>query len=182
VREENTIVKRALLLSAVLALAASGVAFALAVPQAGSAAPQDACGIPDAPPPTTSITITIITDGLQARLQAPTALGRLQAPTACKTPTPPPFVNPPDGIFLCYSTSQVVPGVWLQDQAAQLLADGYYYPKALAGNVEGGTNLGSFHLVCNASGTPTGMFVNENGEVVGPDHAADNLGYYPQVS
>jgi hypothetical protein len=173
-------VKRALLLSALLAL----VAIALVAPQAGSAAPeppQDTCGIPDTPPPPLPPPPPppppILTDGLVS-FQLPTAL----TPTACKTPTPPPYVNPPDGIFLCYSKEQVEPGVWLQDQAAELLAAGYYYPNALAGNVEGGTNLGSFHLVCNASGTPTGMFVNANGEVVPPEHAQGNLGYYPQLS
>jgi hypothetical protein len=110
-----------------------------------------------------------------------------QAATAAFIPPPPPPTkaehNPfttEDGIFLCYSKFQVVPGVWSPDVAAQLLADGYWYPDALPGNIDGGTNVGSFNLQCNAAGTPTGMFVNLNGEVVGPDVAAQNLGYYPE--
>src|SRR5438045_318729 len=55
-----------------------------------------------------------------------------------------------NGVFLCYSKSQTVPGVWGQGQAAQLLAEGYFLPAALRGNVDGGTNLGDFHLQCNA--------------------------------
>ncbi len=109
--------------------------------------------------------------------------GRPKAPLPeCGKTVTQPVVNPPDGVFLCYSKSQTEPGVWMQDQAAELLAAGYYYPQAVAGNVDGGTNLGSFHLVCNATGTPTGMFVNENGEVVSAEYAAVNLGYYPQTS
>jgi hypothetical protein len=156
-------VKRALLLMAMLALGAIGLTLA----QVGSAAAPDDCGATK-----TNGTVTFEDLIIQA---AP------DAPAGCRK-KPEPLVNTPDGIFLCYSTSQVEPGVWMQDQAAELLAAGYYYPKALPGNVDGGTNLGSFHLVCNASGTPTGMFVNENGEVIPPEHAQGNLGYYPQLS
>ena len=86
-------------------------------------------------------------------------------------------------MFLCYSKSQTIPGVWPQDQAADLLAAGYWYPSAVAGNVPGGPNLGDYHLVCNATGTPTHKVVNENGEVF-PDTypTGDSIGYYPLVS
>jgi hypothetical protein len=152
-------VKRALQLSALLALGAIG----LVIAQVGSAGPKD-CGV---------ITQTVTVGDA--------SLGPDELP-GCDQNVAPPAANPPDGILLCYSKAQTEPGVWMQDQAAELLAAGYYYPKALPGNVDGGTNLGSFHLVCNASGTPTGMFVNENGEVVSVEHADHNLGYYPQVT
>jgi hypothetical protein len=129
---------------------------ALTAVQAASAQPRE-CG-PVKPPP---------------KAPAP--------PAECGKKVEPPVVNLPDGVFLCYSKFQTEPGVWMQDQAAELLAAGYWYPNALPGNVDGGTNVGSFHLVCNASGTPTGMFVNENGEVVSADYAARNLGHYPQL-
>jgi hypothetical protein len=101
----------------------------------------------------------------------------LASPAATRCQGPPPAG--PDGVFLCYSKFQMLPGVWPEDQAASLLAQGYWYPNAVKGNVEGGPNLGEYHLVCNATGTPTGMFVNENGEVVSKEYAAGNLGYYP---
>ena len=96
--------------------------------------------------------------------------------TACQVP----IDDAPDGVFLCYSKFQVIPGVWPQDQAAQLLAAGYWYPNAVPGNVPGGPNLGMYHLVCNAPGTPTGKVVNENGEVF-PDSypKPGSIGYYP---
>jgi hypothetical protein len=169
--------KRVLLLIALVALGALGLILA----QVGSAE-EGGCDDTVTTVATVTTVTTVFTETFDQvsllQLQAPAGL----TPNSCKTPLPPPYVNPPDGIFLCYSTSQVEPGVWLQDQAAELLAAGYYYPKALPGNVDGGTNLGSFHLVCNASGTPTGMFVNENGEVIPPEHAQGNLGYYPQLS
>jgi hypothetical protein len=152
-------VKRVLQLSALLALGAIG----LVIAQVGSAGQND-CGV-----------VT------QTETVGDTSVRGPDLPPVCRGKVAPPAVNEPDGIFLCYSKSQTEPGVWMQDQAAELLAAGYYYPSALAGNVNGGTNLGAFHLVCNASGTPTGKSVNENGEVVSAEYADHNLGYYPQL-
>ena len=94
--------------------------------------------------------------------------------TACQVPVD----DAPDGVFLCYSKFQVLPGNWPVDQAALLLKEGYWYPDALPGNVPGGPNLGKYHLVCNATGTPTDKVVNENGEVF-PSTYPGSLGYYP---
>jgi hypothetical protein len=157
--EKSTMMKRAVQLGALLALGAIGLVLA----QVGSAGPRNC---------------DVVT---QTETIGDASLGS-QALPGCDENVAPPVVNLPDGIFLCYSKSQTEPGVWMQDQAAELLAAGYYYPKALSGNVDGGTNLGSFHLVCNAGGTSTGMFVNANGEVVSAEYAGDSLGYYPQLS
>jgi hypothetical protein len=83
-----------------------------------------------------------------------------------------------DGVFLCYSKFQTEPGVWPQDQAMDLLAEGYWPPVAVAGNVEGGPNVGAYHLVCNATGAPTGKVVNENGEVL---DGSPTDGYYALI-
>lgn len=98
---------------------------------------------------------------------------------ACQVPVD----DAPDGVFLCYSKFQVVPNVWPQGQAAELLAAGYWYPSAVPGNDPMFPNLGKYHLVCNAPGTPTGMVVNENGEVFPESyaHQPGAIGYYPLV-
>ena len=155
--------KRVLVLSAVLALGA----FGLVSPQLVSAGAPN-CGpgktIIEVPPPPP--------EQPSQSLQAPTA-----APGgACSSP---PVVNEPDNVFLCYSKFQVVPGVWGPEQARELLAQGYYYPVAVKGNDPGGTNLGDYHLVCNAPAATGGQVVNENGLVGPADAAGDTLGYYP---
>jgi hypothetical protein len=163
---EEKRMKRALLLLGALALVAFGGFTAV---QTGSA---NSCG-------GGQVTEEQPGDAPAVAVTAPAApLAPLSA-SACQGPPPD---NAPDGIFLCYSKFQVLPGVWQQDQAAELLAQGYWYPNAVKGNVEGGPNLGAYHLVCNATGTPTGMFVNQNGEVFGPDYVDDNLGNYPLLS
>ncbi len=153
--------KRALLLGSILAL----VAIALGAPQVGAAHPP--CGnngtevvIPDAVPGGTAFVPSFVSIA-----------------NDCKT-----TFDTTDNVFLCYSKFQVDPSFWAPDQAADLLSGGYWYPNAVPGNVPGGTNLGDYHLVCNAPGTPTGDYLNLNGEVVSKDVADDNLGYYPIVS
>jgi hypothetical protein len=154
--------RRALVLGASVAAAL----VVLAAPQAASAhAPCGNNGIIEVPPPSLEI-------GRAASFASPL----IALAGACKTP-----VDTVDGIFLCYSKFQVVPGWWWPDQAAELLAAGYWYPDAVPGNVDGSTDVGDYHLVCNATGTPTGQFLNRNGEVVSKDYADDNLGYYPIV-
>ena len=160
-------VKRALVLLGALALLTLG---GLTAVQTGSA---NSCGggkATEEQPPGDAPVVAVTTPA------AP--LASLSA-SACQGPPPD---DAPDGIFLCYSKFQVLPGVWNQDQAALLLAEGYWYPNAVKGNVEGGPNLGAYHLVCNATGTPTEMFVNANGEVVSKEYAGGNIGYYPLLS
>lgn len=98
---------------------------------------------------------------------------------ACPTPVVTP--RTPDGVFLCYSSFQTVPGVWVKDQAVALIAEGYTEAQAVAGNVEGGANVGAYHLVCNSGLRPNGQFVGDGGFVYGSDYgpATEELGFYP---
>jgi hypothetical protein len=86
-------------------------------------------------------------------------------------------------IFLCYSKFQTDPGVWGSGTAALLLKTGYWLPYALPGNLDGATNLGSYHLACNLTGTqtPTGGFVDDGGGTWSADYAA-MTGLYPQAA
>ena len=85
------------------------------------------------------------------------------------------------GAYLCYSTYQTEPGVWPAAEALVLANQGYWEPTAVDGNIPGGTNVGNYHLQCNA--TPMGDgYVGAGGEFYGPDMAAiaqQNLGFYP---
>jgi hypothetical protein len=99
--------------------------------------------------------------------------------TAGNTPGQAP---PPEGnVFLCYSSFGNVPGVWPIDVAKTLVADGgYWLAYAVAGNVDGGTNIGGYHLVCNLGGTQsvTPGVVGGAGEVLGGGNNGD-FGFYP---
>lgn len=91
-----------------------------------------------------------------------------------------------DGIFLCYSTFQVDPGVWKYSVAQKLIQEGYWAPHAITGNLPGGTNVGRYHLVCNlATGQAAGdQFVGAGGDVSGASvHSllVGILGWYPVV-
>jgi hypothetical protein len=96
-------------------------------------------------------------------------------------------VAPQNAIFLCYSKFQHDPGAWLQDQAEELMGEGYWSPYALTGNVDGGTNVGGFHLECNPPAAETAfasidvapeLYVGGDGSMIGS--VADGLpGYYP---
>jgi hypothetical protein len=85
--------------------------------------------------------------------------------------------------FLCYSKYQTVPGVWDSDTAAALLKQGYWSPYALPGNVDGGTNIGGFHLACNLTGDqkPTGGLVDDEGTGWTPEYAS-TPGLYPAAA
>ena len=151
--------KRVFVLSALLAVGVIG----LVTPQVISA------GSPNCPsgnPPPTS-------QGDAPVVRAPTAV---TGATGCGAI---PIVNEPDAVFLCYSKFQVDPGVWAPEVAETLLAAGYYLPTAVKGNVPGGTNLGDYHLVCNAPIATSGEVVNENGIVFPGGVAGGTLGYYP---
>jgi hypothetical protein len=86
-----------------------------------------------------------------------------------------------NNIFLCYSSFQTVPGVWPANEALTLVKQGYWEPTAVDGNVDGGVNVGSYHLQCNA--TPKGDgYVGDGGQWFGPEWAAtakEELGFYP---
>jgi hypothetical protein len=86
----------------------------------------------------------------------------------------------PQSVFLCYSSFQTIPGVWTLADAATLVSLGYTEAEAVAGNVDGGINVGDYHLVCNASGADTGFAVGDNGDLYGPDYgpANEELGFY----
>jgi len=93
-------------------------------------------------------------------------------------PTPPPVViqptiDLPSHTFLCYSVFEVDPAVYTFDWAWRLLtspSDHYFTPYAVKGNVQLGTNVGGYHLVCNVgllahkAGTP-GTYADSDGQV-----------------
>ena len=156
--------KRVLVLGALLAVGAVG----LVTPQVISAGP------PNCPASHGNTTIIITEQTPEApNLKAPSAA---TGATGCGAI---PIVDEPDAVFLCYSKFQVEPGVWPPEEAVRLLAEGYYYPTAVKGNVPGGTNLGDYHLVCNAPIATSGDVVNENGLVFPPTETGGALGYYP---
>jgi hypothetical protein len=145
---------------------AAGYGFAVfALTRTGNAA---VVGISSAPPGSTILTTTAVGQ-------------RSKSPCSGRSSCRPPADDASDGVFLCYSKFQTTPGVWPQDEAAALLAEGYWPPVAVAGNIEGGPNLGGYHLVCNATGAPTGKVVNENGEVFDGSPTADGIGYYALI-
>ena len=93
-------------------------------------------------------------------------------------PTPPPVdiqptIEGPSNTFLCYSTFQVDPAVYTVDWAWHWLtsaSDHYFTPSAVKGNVPYGTNVGGYHLICNAglSGDKTGTpetYTDSDGQV-----------------
>jgi hypothetical protein len=107
------------------------------------------------------------------------------AVSACLTSTviaagPRPFVPEEANVFLCYSKFQTDPGVWGVKAAAKLIAEGYWQPWAIAGNVPGGTNVGGYHLVCNlaAGQAATGAYTDGAGGFEPPAYAG-TLGIYP---
>jgi hypothetical protein len=150
-------VKRVLLVSALVVLGAIGVVS----PQIVSASPPNCHGVQN---------------NEEQNPGSPLAPAAATAATGCGVI---PLADEPDNVFLCYSKFQVDPGVWPPEQAAQLLAAGYYYPVAVLGNVPGATNLGGYHLVCNGKAAASGDVVNENGLVLPAFVAGDTLGYYP---
>lgn len=99
---------------------------------------------------------------------------------ACNQQAPPPKAN----VFLCYSIFDQVPAVFPVDVAQNLLTQGgYWAPSAVLGNVDGGTNIGGYHLICNLASTQsaTDSTLGGAGEVDGPAAQADVTdvaGYY----
>jgi len=119
-------------------------------------------------------------------------------------PTPPPVIQPtieaPSNTFLCYSVFEVDPAVYTVDWAWHWLtsaSDHYFTPSAVMGNVPYGTNVGGYHLICNAgllgdkAGTPK-TYTDSNGDVfdqtwadaMASDHGSHNgmtLNVFPIV-
>ena len=88
-----------------------------------------------------------------------------------------------NGVFLCYSAYQDQPGVWPASEAKALLEKGYWYPYAVSGKVDGGTNVGDYHLTCNIAATQSvskTSFVGGDGTVLGSAYAGV-LGVYPMI-
>lgn len=91
-----------------------------------------------------------------------------------------------DSMFLCYSKFEQDGGaVFEAQQAATLLAAGYWLPSALAGYMDGGDNLGAYHLQCNPAAelTPTGQWLDGGGYVIDATVAKHaGTGVYPIVA
>ena len=89
----------------------------------------------------------------------------------------------PNHVFLCYSDSQIDPGVYTVDQAPGLIAEGYWVPAAMWGTGFKATNIGNFRLVCNTAGdvSVTGDVVDVDGYHVPQAVIGSTLGYYPVV-
>jgi hypothetical protein len=96
--------------------------------------------------------------------------------------------SPDNHVFLCYSKFNDVPGVWPAAEAQALMDDGYWSPEAVEGTLDGGTNIGGYHLVCNPpvapisfaslATDPTTSYIGGDGTPVG-EAAAGIPGYYP---
>jgi hypothetical protein len=89
-------------------------------------------------------------------------------------------------VFVCYSKYEQDGGaVFEAATAATLTRMGNWAPSAVAGNVQGGDNLGAYHLECNPPSTlkPTGMYVGGGGDIVSAAQAMNaGVGYYPIVA
>ena len=77
--------------------------------------------------------------------------------------------------YLCWNHDMTDPVAYLDTVADQMWATGKYIePQAILGNVVGGTNIGAYHLVCNAPATlkMTDQALGGSGEVYGADLVA----------
>jgi hypothetical protein len=82
--------------------------------------------------------------------------------------------------FLCWNHEMVDPIAYVDKVADTMWKTGNYFePQAILGNVVGGTNLGAYHLVCNAPGTMTmtGLGLGGSGEV----YSAEVMTLYHQA-
>lgn len=74
--------------------------------------------------------------------------------------------------YLCWNRDMVNPVAYIDKVADTMWKTGKYFePQAILGNVEGGTNIGAYHLVCNAPATMkmTELGLGGSGEVYGAD-------------
>jgi hypothetical protein len=108
------------------------------------------------------------------------------------TPTPEPEVVPEEpaivvpqlpsdevaSSYLCWNQEADNPVAYIDRDADAMWVTGHYFePAAILGNVEGGTNIGAYHLVCKVpSGLQkTGAVLGGSGEVYGLE---ENVGYH----
>jgi hypothetical protein len=83
---------------------------------------------------------------------------------------PPVYVDPPHfgSAYLCWNQSMVNPVAYDDNVADTMWTTGNYFePQAILGNVVDGTNIGAYHLVCNAGSdyTKTALGLGGSGEV-----------------
>jgi len=95
-----------------------------------------------------------------------------------------PPVEPPKpaSSFLCWNRWMTDPVAYEDRVADEMWATGNYLePQAILGSVEGGTNLGAYHLVCNAPSTmkPTGEGLGGSGEVYSTGIMAEYHSQHP---
>lgn len=77
--------------------------------------------------------------------------------------------------YLCWNHEMVNPVAYLDTTADAMWTTGNYFePQAILGNVAGGTNIGDYHLVCNAPSTMkiTEYALGGSGEVYAPEAVA----------
>jgi len=70
--------------------------------------------------------------------------------------------------YLCWNSEMVSPVAYSDSVADAMWKTGKYLePQAVLGNVAGGTNIGAYHLVCNAGSTlkVTALGLGGSGEV-----------------
>lgn len=83
--------------------------------------------------------------------------------------------------YLCWNHEMVNPVAYTDTVADEMWTTGNYFePQAILGNVVEGTNIGAYHLVCNAPSTmqPTGFGLGGSGEVYTPEEMlAYHLGH-----
>ena len=79
------------------------------------------------------------------------------------------------GSYLCWNHVMASPVAYVDKVADAMWKTGNYFePQAILGHVEGGVNLGAYHLVCNAPDTMkmTELGLGGSGEVYGADATA----------
>lgn len=77
--------------------------------------------------------------------------------------------------YLCWNHEMVNPVEYVDSVADEMWTTGRYIePQAILRNVEGGTNIGAYHLVCNAPSTmkATGFSIGGSGELYSPEVVA----------
>lgn len=87
--------------------------------------------------------------------------------------------------YLCWNHEMVDPVAYLDTVADEMWATGKYFePQAILGNVVGGTNIGGYHLVCNAPSTltMTDLGLGGSGEVYTADAVAAYHADHPATS
>lgn len=82
-----------------------------------------------------------------------------------------PLASGSPGSYLCWNSWMTDPVAYPDAVADAMWTTGMYLePKAILGNVTGGTNIGAYHLVCNAPSTlvATDVAIGGSGELYSP--------------